>query len=660
MPETLSISSPSAPAMTVSIVIVNYNVKDFLYQCLQSIERVRHRYSLQVLVVDNNSRDGSVEFLQPLFPWVEFISLKENIGFGRANNVGIEKAFGNYVLLLNPDTILEEDTIAAMSSYMDEHPQTGIAGCKVLNADGTFQVQCRRGFPTPWASFCKLFGLQALFPRSPLFARYNQTFRSEDETYNVDAVIGAFMFCRADALRAIGGFDPDFFMYGEDLDLCYRMAQQGYSTAYVPTTTIIHFKGESTRRSSMNEVKVFYQAMEIFARKHYGTSKLFLAFLQIGIWLRSQIAYLIRYRRGIAVMLTDLLCVNLMLMLATSIRFGSPFDFPAYAYPTVFIVLTVVVATAMIFAGEYFEYAPTIRRAFIGYLISFFMLSSLTYYWNQYAFSRGVVLTTIGLAIVCALIIRSLLALFDKLYGEQSDRRIALLGINEKTEQMITALHSGEALRAHVIGIIATRSYPDTQFMGLPVLGNVDYIAKLLEEYAIQEVIILDEELSHSQMMDILRSSSALGVRYHIAKEYETVVISRIINDVAGVASTLPQYRILAFRNKLLKRLSDILGAFVALSIGTPVVFLTGKGGMRHIQTWWEVLAGRQSIVGAFPLEGDTERMCKVGITGLARISQPERLSPEAIKKLNEYYAANYSPVLDADIIFKHLFRKRK
>jgi len=271
----------------VTIVIVSYNVRQYLRQCLESIERCRQMHRLQVIVVDNASQDGTASMLAPLFPWVEFVALDENIGFGRANNIGIERARGRYTLILNPDTILSEDTIAAMIAYMDEHPEVGICGCKVLNPDGTFQAQCRRGFPTPWVAFTKLFGLQALFPRSRFFAQYNQSFRSPDETYYVDAVIGAFMFCRTEQLRAIKGFDPDYFMYGEDLDLCYRMLKAGYRTAYVPTTTIIHFKGESARRSRINDVRVFYDAMVQFTRKHYGSKRWLLRLLQLGIRLRE-------------------------------------------------------------------------------------------------------------------------------------------------------------------------------------------------------------------------------------------------------------------------------------------------------------------------------------------------------------------------------------
>jgi len=274
----------------ITIVIVNYNVKDFLEQCLNSIRKAKRNFLVEVFVVDNNSTDGSIEFLEPLYPEVKFIQTGKNLGFSKANNIAIKQAKGTYTLILNPDTILSEDTLEKMYEYMRYCPEVGVSGCKVLNGDGTFQLACRRGFPTPWTSFTKLFGLQKLFPKSKIFAKYNQTFRSENESYYIDAVIGAFMFCDTELIKNLGGFDEAYFMYGEDLDLCRQVQLSGRHVSYYHETTIIHFKGESTKRSSINELKHFYDAMEIFAKKYFSSSKLFLLFLRAGIKLRLFIA----------------------------------------------------------------------------------------------------------------------------------------------------------------------------------------------------------------------------------------------------------------------------------------------------------------------------------------------------------------------------------
>ena len=348
----------------ISIVIVNYNVKDFLFQCLKSIENSKTDLKIETIVVDNNSNDGSIEFLKPNFPGVKFFALKENIGFGKANNLGFDNADAKYILILNPDTLLNENTLQVMYNFMEQHSEVGIAGCKVLNGDGTFQFACRRGFPTPWNAFCKLFGLNKFFPKSKLFASYNQTYRNVDETYYIDAVIGAFMFTRKDLIDKLNGFDKDFFMYGEDIDLCLRAFKAGSKTAYVHTTNIIHYKGESTKRSSINEVKHFYEAMSIYAKKHYSKSGLYLFSLKAGIALRFVIAYLSKFKKSIATILFDLLTVNFSLLFATKIRFGDYFNFPSYAYPTVFIVSSLVVFISMVSIGEYFEAEPSGKKIF--------------------------------------------------------------------------------------------------------------------------------------------------------------------------------------------------------------------------------------------------------------------------------------------------------
>ncbi len=650
-----------APAtLDVSIVIVNYNVREFLQQCLESIDRSRHTLRYEVIVVDNDSHDQSVPILQHKFPHVRFIALEENLGFGRANNIGIRQARGRYILLLNPDTLIQEDTIETMVRYMDEHPEVGISGCKVLNANGTFQMQCRRGFPSPWVSFCKLFGLQSLFPRSPLFARYNQTFRSEDETYLIDAVIGAFMFCRREPLLDIGGFDEEFFMYGEDLDLCYRMKQAGFATAYAPLTTIVHFKGESTRRSSINEVKWFYDAMEIFARKHYGASYLFLLFLRSGIYLRSLVAYGVRYGRGSIILMLDLAAVIMNLLVAVKLRRGDYFALPAYAFPTVFIVVPLVVVCSMMAVGEYFENKPTVRRSVSGLLVSFFVLSSLTYYWNEYAFSRGVLLMTIGFSLATSALIRGSSALFDTLFGTHSDRRLLLVGTAEAAERTAEQLQRTNALSARVVGYVETGELHGTDGHGtVPLLGHRDYLVKLIDQYDIDEVVVVGEELSTSENIRMMQSAVHLDVRFHFARDAESVVALGIAEGISSRSRAMQQVPLLSLRNRVVKRFLDVTVSLVALLIVLPVVILV-RPQMRFLfPRWFAVLRGSQSIVGVYPVQNAQTQVAKTGLTGLAHISSPHQLSHHTINELNEYYVRNYSPSLDLDICIKSLFSTR-
>jgi GT2 family glycosyltransferase len=641
----------------VSVVIVNYNVKDFLLQCLRSLQQSSVAAETEIIVVDNDSSDGSLEFLKPLFPEVHFIASKENLGFGRANNLGINIAKGEFILLLNPDTIVSENTLEKMAEYMRAHTEVGMCGCKVLNPDGTFQLACRRGFPTPWASFCKIFGLQSLFPNSKLFAQYNQTFRSTDETYYIDALIGAFMFARREALLQAEGFDPAFFMYGEDLDLCYRIQQNGWKVAYVPTTSIIHFKGESTRRSTLNEIKVFYQAMEIFAKKHFSASLVFLTFLRLGIWLRSILAYVNRFKRSLGILLLDVASINLALMVATKVRFDQFLGFPDYAYPTVFIAVTAVMLASMISVGEYFEEKVSFRKAFLGLMVSFFILSSLTYFFKDFGFSRGVLVMTVGLTVVSAALSRIFLSVYDKSLGKEADRRVLIVGLTEEGEKLVNALQTAERRNAHLVGAVSVEHTPKLDFAGLKILGNVDYLPKLIEDFKIHEVVIADTALSQNAIMRIIMSVALPSVRFHIAQEYGDVVAARIISEVSGTSSGIQKYPITRFRYRLLKRAFDIAAGIFFLTIALPIVFLLFKNS--PFKKIWRVLKGELSIVGLYP-DAAMPAGGKPGLTGLAHISAPKRLSESAIRNLNQYYVEHYSFTLDMDILLKHLFRKNR
>lgn len=274
----------------VSIVIVNYRVKFFLEQTIRSAQEALRHLDGEIIVIDNNSGDDSIPFLKQRFPDVIYIENTENVGFARANNQGFEIANGKYTLILNPDTIIGERTILDCINWYESHPDCGGIGVMMSDGNGVFLPESKRSFPTPWVSFCKIFGLSALFPYSPYFAKYHLRYLSKEQPHKVDILAGAYIFVRTDILRKCQGFDNDFFMYGEDIDLSYRFTKAGYQNYYIPTP-IIHYKGESTKKDSMKYVRVFYEAMLIFYRKNYPNySKLYYFFIKFAVWIRAAIA----------------------------------------------------------------------------------------------------------------------------------------------------------------------------------------------------------------------------------------------------------------------------------------------------------------------------------------------------------------------------------
>jgi N-acetylglucosaminyl-diphospho-decaprenol L-rhamnosyltransferase len=277
--------------VTLSIIIVNYNVKYFLEQCLCSVKKAIENIEAEVFVVDNNSSDGSGDYLKPKFPFAKFINNNENLGFSKANNKALALAKGKYILFLNPDTIVAEDSFEKCILFLKLRPDVGALGVKMIDGCGIYLKESKRGFPSPWVAFCKLSGLTTLFPRSKIFARYYLGYLSEKENQPIDTISGAFLFARKEVLDKAGGFDERFFMYAEDIDLSYRIQQTGYKNYYLSETTIIHFKGKSTKKD-FHHTKIFYRAMSLFVQKHFSNKKsaLLIILLNAAIWLNGFLA----------------------------------------------------------------------------------------------------------------------------------------------------------------------------------------------------------------------------------------------------------------------------------------------------------------------------------------------------------------------------------
>lgn len=273
--------------MKLSIVIVNYNVKYYLEQCLRSVKKAIDGIDAEVIVVDNHSKDGSLKYLEPLFPWVNFISSNFNLGFAKANNKAIEQSKGEYVLLLNPDTIVGENVLRECLSFMDNHERAGGVGVRMLKCDGTDAMESRRGIPTPMTAFYKMVGLCARYPRSKRFGKYYMGYLPWDKAAQIEVVSGAFFMTRRKTIDEVGMLDEDFFMYGEDIDLSYRILKGGWENWYLPLK-ILHYKGESTQKTNFRYVHVFYEAMFIFLRKHYGHLSIILGLpIRVGILVKA-------------------------------------------------------------------------------------------------------------------------------------------------------------------------------------------------------------------------------------------------------------------------------------------------------------------------------------------------------------------------------------
>lgn len=638
----------------ISIVIVNYNVKDFLFQCISSIVQASKNLNVQTIVIDNNSEDNSVELIKNSFPEVKVIALQENIGFGKANNIGFDNASGKYILILNPDTILSSDTLDVMYNYMENHPDVGISVCKVLNPNGTFQESCRRGFPTPWSAFSKLFGLQSIFPKSKLFGKYNLTYMPIDDTYFVDAVTGAFMFAKAEAIRFVNGFDPDYFMYGEDLDLCYKINQAGYNIAYVHTTYIIHHKGESSKRSRLNEINLFYEAMEIFVSKHYSNSRLFLWLLKLGIFARSALSYAHKYRRDFKLILLDSLFISIGIILGTYMALGSPFGLQSYAYPTVFIAVIGITIFANIITGEYFESSGSPTRTIFGYAISFLVLSTIIYFFPDYRFSRGALLVTIGFGLTGSTLIRIAKAAAITIKHNYQPKRLIIIGDYYFAKQFSNFINGN---KVKIIGYINEKPNTDNSD-AIKWLGTINHLNSIVESEDVSDIIFTYDSLLGDDFDNSYLLFKRQGIRLHSVSHIEDFIVSDLISEITENERRILLYRANLLRYRIIKRLADIIVSGFLLSFGLIVILILNSKDNKLLLKIFNVFKGKYSFIGIFELPGK-KNFAKPGLTGLAHLSKSDNLSETAIQKLNEYYLKHYSVSLDFDILLKLLYRKR-
>jgi GT2 family glycosyltransferase len=274
---------------SIAIIIISFNVEKLLKECIESIHRETKEARFEIWVIDNHSRDHSVQMLKRDFPDIHLIENDENVGFTRANNQAIRQCRSDYVLLLNPDTLIQAGAIDKMVQFMEAHPDVGVSGCRVLNEDGSLQLACRRSMPSPSVAFFRLAGLSRLFPRSQKMARYNLTYLDPMQTHEVDAVSGAFLLIRREVIEKIGLLDEDFWIYGEDIDWCIRTKRAGWKVMYHPEAHILHYKGVGCSTNNRKTSYEFYRAMVLFHKKHFAKDCSLVTnfFIYAGICVRA-------------------------------------------------------------------------------------------------------------------------------------------------------------------------------------------------------------------------------------------------------------------------------------------------------------------------------------------------------------------------------------
>lgn len=687
--------------MDLSVIVVNYNVKSYLAQALESIEKALTRVSGEIIVVDNASTDGSVSMMRKRFSSVKLIANEKNLGFATANNQAIRIAKGRMLCLINPDTLVREDTFRTVMAYMDAHPDTGMVGGKVLNPDGSLQLACRRSYPTPWVAFTKVSGLSRLFPKSRLFGRYNLTYLDPDEEAEVEAISGSFMTVRKAAVDQAGLLDDRFFMYGEDLDWCYRIHQAGWKIVYLPQAQIVHYKGRSTREASFDSLKMFYSAMAVFVRKHFGRGASIWPgwFLMTGIWVRGAISLLGTWLKRLTVPAIDILFMQIALALSLMLRFGHLDYWDDYAVVNAGYTLVWLLSLAAM--GLYRRGIFSTSKAGGAVCIGLILNASFTFFFPQYAFSRKVVLAAgvlnllfLGgwrLGIRFASRVRWI-PFFGTVGRTLFRRRAVVLGADSAAREVLQRLENRLDTGLDVVGLIALDS-SDLTGEDPRVLGVLSDLPRLARRHQIQEVIFTPEAASYERILSVIASGKELHLEYRMVPRDLDVLIGRTsIDSIEDIPLVDLDYKIYSDFNRAVKRAADLILSLCFIILYLPVILTVlirpcysvqtrriqnGHGGAIRIRQVMRsgrpvsgfvqmgfllpsVFSGKLSLVGMeiLPYRDDApDRGFKPGLASLTGIHSGKPLSEQEKIRTRVYYLKNYSFLLDLEILLRALFR---
>jgi len=684
-----------AVAPDVSVVVVTYNVREFLEQALESVRRASAGLGVEVFVVDNDSADGTAAMVRSRFPEVRFIENHENVGFAVANNQAIREAHGRHVLLLNPDTLVQEDTLRTLVAFMDAHPEAGAVGPRMLNPDGTFAPESRRAFPTPAVAFYRMTGLSRLFPGSPVFGRYNLTYLPKNEVCEVDALSGACMMVRREAIwgqddrgpqtadrrseaglsptppsshptaaEGAGLLDEGFFMYGEDLDWCYRIQQAGWRIYYTPATQLIHYKGESTRKGELRYVRLFYGAMLRFAEKHFSGEtehhplrRLGLRALAVGIrlaiLLRGAVSAAARLGRSARAPVTDLLLAVAAFALAEVIRDGSP-DAAALIFAAGLGVAAVVGVAG---AGGYAHGARRLRPVLLGLAATLVAVAAAAYFIPALVLARRALVGGTALTAV-ALLLRRLLT-GRPITGPHRTLVVGDAAEAARLDRLAAALPR-PPLR--VIGRVGD----DEPEGAVPLLGPTRQLRDLVRLHGADDVVFAAESLTNTSILGWMRLLNDLpvGLRILVAG-HDRVIGKASVEDfsvplraartaVARPAPTAGQRALAVAVGTLGVLLGPLLRA-LARRRPTPrrTRLAAAAAQMR------DVLAGRRALVGYSEAAPRPPREWGIepgAVSILDALPAPPVGIPEA-HRAYWFYAANRSAALDAEIVWRALAR---
>lgn len=508
--------------MDLSVIIVSYNVRNLLEQSVISVRKAAEKIDCEIFIVDNNSADGSCSMIRTEFPEIKLIMNHDNRGFSAANNQALHLAKGKYILLLNPDTLVQEDTFTKCISFMEGHPDAGSLGVRMINGRGLYLPESKRGLPTPETAFYKIIGLARLFPHSDRFNRYYLGSLDPLKIAKVDIISGAFMFLRRRAVEKTGLLDEEFFMYGEDVDYSYRLSKAGFSNYYYPDVTIIHYKGESTRKENLNVVVNFYRAMLIFARKHFrnGKSGKLIHLIEFAVFMRASLSFFRRIFKKIILPLTDSIIIFFSYLitpdLLRELRIGEGYSDPAVLSGIIITGYTLLTLLSIALNKGY-NLPSRISDSIKGIIGSTLVILIIYALMPQILrFPKEAILA--GSVMILALIplsrILMSLIFFDGIVKSPFRKTMRTVVVSDNEGYLrIKDLIKRNKIKSTITGRVSI-SQTD---MDKDVLGNIEQLTEIIRINRIGEIIFTTRELSASQIIESMHKLSGTNVSIRIA-----------------------------------------------------------------------------------------------------------------------------------------------